>query len=87
MGLSPFFISCSFEDCDISQNKVIQDVKKNSTGHLSQSHLDYFLKWSILLNMEAEQNKGMKSIQQIYTLPPEKRLTLFIDILYLKYNF
>ncbi|XP_044269460.1 DNA replication ATP-dependent helicase/nuclease DNA2 isoform X2 [Tribolium madens] len=76
-----------FEDHDLTKNQVMQEVQKNTIGHLSQTHLDYFLKWSNLLSMEAEHNKGSKSVQQIYTLPPEKREALGRSIANLRVTF
>ncbi|EEZ99558.2 DNA replication ATP-dependent helicase/nuclease DNA2-like Protein [Tribolium castaneum] len=76
-----------FEDHDLTENKAMQEVQKKSIGHLSQAHLDYFLKWSNLLSMEAQHSKTTKSLQQIYTLPPAKREALGRSIVNMRVTF
>lgn len=61
-----------FENHDLSQNKI-QEVQKTVISHLSQKHLEYFMRWSNCLNMEAESDKMSKSVRQIYTIPAQKR--------------
>ncbi|XP_028132105.2 DNA replication ATP-dependent helicase/nuclease DNA2 [Diabrotica virgifera virgifera] len=57
----------------LSSKPTLKSIQDEILQNLKQSHIDYFMKWTSLLLIEAESNKGAKDIKEIYLVPPSDR--------------
>nr|XP_022919346.1 DNA replication ATP-dependent helicase/nuclease DNA2 [Onthophagus taurus] len=75
-GKCPYNIICcaylSKENYDLSSNVSLKEVSKSVLSHLSESHINYFIHWTNLLDLESSQHVH-KDISSIYTILPEER--------------
>ncbi|XP_018336778.1 DNA replication ATP-dependent helicase/nuclease DNA2 [Agrilus planipennis] len=73
----PYNILCctylKHENKNLQNYKHLKEVQSSVLAHLKPVHIDYFVKWTYLLDVEAENSKYTKSLKDIYTIPPIER--------------
>ncbi|CAG9821751.1 unnamed protein product [Phaedon cochleariae] len=73
----PYNVICTsyakYSDENISKNKILKNIQDEALEHITESHLNYIMKWVTLLALEANSDKQAKDVRQIYTLTPQER--------------
>ncbi|KAK9881525.1 hypothetical protein WA026_016406 [Henosepilachna vigintioctopunctata] len=74
----PYNVICSsfsqYNKDDLSTNKSFSKVREEMLSHLEEQHLNYFIHWSSLINLEeVECNSSSKLVQEIYRRSPKQR--------------
>lgn len=63
---------CRYDNTDLSNNQALNSVKEERLSHLSDLHIQYFIHFSNLLNLENSEKTG-KHVSVIYTKTPHER--------------
>lgn len=63
---------CRHENVDLSNNKHLDNVKDEVLQHLNDSHIEYFIHWSNLLDLEVSEKTG-KDLKFVFTQSPQER--------------
>lgn len=51
----------------------MKKIQNDVMQHLQTSHIDYFLHWTNILNIEEEETRKYNQIKRLWTDSPEKR--------------
>lgn len=62
---------CRYEDYNVSD--AYKTMSDKVLSHLETSHIDYFIRWTSLIRIEASECVNFKDYKEIYTVPPYKR--------------
>ncbi|XP_045462614.1 DNA replication ATP-dependent helicase/nuclease DNA2 [Harmonia axyridis] len=79
-GKCSYNIICSafleYNKDDLSDNKSLKDIKDSVLSHLTEEHINYFILWSSLVNLEEVSEKSCsKPVQDILIKAPTERET------------
>lgn len=61
-----------YEDYDLN-NDSAKNFRTETLAHLEPQHIEYVVKWSMLLTLEASTPGTGKHLRHIYTIPPKLR--------------
>ncbi|KAI4471143.1 dna2/nam7 helicase family [Holotrichia oblita] len=72
----PYNVICStflkYENVDLTSNKVLNSMKEQGLSHLTDAHIQYFIHFCNLLDLESREKTG-KHVSEIYTKTPQER--------------
>ncbi|GJQ70844.1 hypothetical protein Trydic_g767 [Trypoxylus dichotomus] len=75
-GKCPYNVICctylKYENADLTNNKELNSIKEQGLSHLTDLHIQYFIHFSNLLDLERHEKVG-KDVSVIYTKTPEER--------------